>query len=369
MVCKEWYNEIAWVWKQRITISLKTVWNKADVKKILKNSRRYYENIKIEGSNIDQISKPIKLLRSRDSSTFKNHIKNVIFTYSLNDISPLHIVDIFTALGNQLISVEFPFYLYESDRKIDSLVNIPEIEALQGVFNNLQILRLGSTPPHIATFCRNLIKFGIRIIKENDGPIFDKVAAQNVNNQDLRLHVSTFMNSDSLFSLKILKSLELSGLGLAYERIQKALMDNKFNELRSLSIDNCIFDNNDLKLMQIYYKDLEMLDLKYTKIPEQSRSSIFQYCLGLRDLKELKLEVLKTRDYQNILKSYPVNESLIEIKYSKMIITKIMFIELIQSTPNLRKLSFFNVDFKFGADELFSLLKNLKFLGHLVLNW
>lgn len=374
MVCKEWYNEIAWIWKERIIITLDEYWfndfQLNATKEILTNSNRLYENIKIQldicnALNIHQVVKIIKM--------FKKSIKNVIFYGNIINLRPKHIIDLLTALGNQITSIAFKSFptVYSYTEAFFEIWNGPELEVLHGMFNNLQLLKLSHTgPKQIATFCRNLTTFEIRIMNERDGLIFDQVALKNVNLQNLCLHTQSKLNTESLVSLRFLRTLELNGSGVAYESLQKSIMNCKLNQLCSLTIDNCLLDNNDFQVRQTNFENLKVLNFKYkTYTDAAERYFIFQYCFGLPNLKELNLEMrhLNYQDHQ-ILNKIPMNESLVDVSYADMIITQTFLREIVRSTPNLIKLSFCTVEFRFTVDKLFDLLKNLPFLEHLVLD-
>ncbi|KAL5286003.1 hypothetical protein ACFFRR_007599 [Megaselia abdita] len=374
LVCWDWYHEIAMILKRRISINIEKFgilqrFQLSKSKSSIESSKRYYENLKIPLARcLESTSgylESIDLIRNR-ALTYTNTIRNVIFFGDIHCADPLKFVDIFSALGDQIISVDFEssFIVCNTWDK-PKCINGKELKDCKYIFKNLRVLKLSNIGlQRIATFCTNLETLRMCIRTNTHVAILNKVVLYNANIRNLSLHVSnSASDSIQVESLQYLKELELNGDNF---EVQKTLMRLKFDELLSLIINNCGLENKDFKAMERNYQHLRTLHLKFNKnIKNYSQSSLLHCCWGLKHLKEIKLEI-EGFDEHPFNTTCSTNESLDHLILGKMLMTKEMLEEFVKITPNMKKLCFLDMELDFFVDNLFEILKKACFIEHLI---
>lgn len=385
LVCWEWYHEIAFVWKENININLKTLteieYNKN--KEILKKSQRYYSNIKIPSSALEVCDidtslylEVIKLIRSRDSMTYTNNIKNVIFFGLGSNWNPEKIVDIFTALGNQMDSVRFEdITMSRVPMKLLTL-GTGFLENLRDIAKNIKSLSVGLKGPNeFATVCTNLQSLRVCLSNEDDGSILEKIFTKNQNIRHLNFGLYYDGNIQFLDSLKNLTTLEVNGKKY-YPNIKlNPFLNVQFIGLRSLVVSNCILDANDLRAMEKNIPNLVKLNLtlQSNDILIEPKFQLIKYCCGLKFLKELKLIFTGFRmnfQYNTIFFcSDTINYSLSEAGFKNMFFNQLLLTKITRVTPNILTLNLEDIELDFGVDSFFHCLKDLPFLQNLTLKW
>lgn len=379
-MCWEWYHNIALVWKQNININLEKLrkYNEKQYnenKEILKKSQRYYENIKIPSlvleSHIRDIShylEVIKLIRSRNSMTYTNNIKNVIFFGFNLDWNPEKMVDIFTAVGDQMDSLCLGDF---GSRLSMKFVQTEFLENLRNIIKNLKSLNVGRKGPNeIATVCTNLQSLDIRVSNVDDGSILENIFSRNVNIRHLKLYLYYDENIQFTISLKLLSTLEVIGKKLNSIKLNPFL-NVQLTELRSLVVSDCVLDIHDLRAMEKNIPNLVKLNLQSNQILVEPKFQLFRYCWGLKFLKELKLSFTQYRiNFQynaDLDYSDTINYSLMEADFTNMFFNQLLLEKITKVTPNIRVLTLKDVELDFGVDCLFNCLKILPFLQNLTL--
>lgn len=383
LVCWEWYHNIALAWKDNININLKILNNLTDkeygeLKDNLSNSLRYFANIKIPlpylGFGFDvfpRFLEVIKLIRIRDSMTYKNIIRNVSFFGSVSQYDPIKLVDIFTALGKEIVSVHFEYTPYEwgSTKPID----IKLLQELRDIIKNIKVLNLGwRGSPAIAALCTNLDFLKVSLRNKDDGLTFEKVLTQNMNIRHLVLHLYCIVNTESIRSLTYLTTLELKGDKYNLDIKLTSFLSFKGDELRSLVVSNSTLNSNDLRAMEVNFLNLVKLDLELGDLLLEPKYLLLEYFWNLKNLKELRLKFTAERmnfQYENVewRNSDTINSSLVEASYCNLFFNKLLLEKVVRTSPNLRKLHLEDIELDLFVDSFYDCLKNLPYLEHLIL--
>ncbi|KAL5287506.1 hypothetical protein ACFFRR_008410 [Megaselia abdita] len=380
LVCWDWYNEIAIVWKERITLNLHRLvvdepeFIQSDLN-VLENSKRYFESIKIlidsnYNKKHDIIVKAIQLIRNRESLAYKNNIKYVSFSGEyFNMIRTFEMTEIILSLGYELISVNFISLFRESSQRNSDFTwkecNLIELKDSLKNLKQLNFSRMG--PMELSTLCTELTEFSTHVNYNGNepGPILETVLRQNVYINRLKLFVDSKVNVESLLSMRYLKVLELDGGGEYAKRLQKAVANSELKELRSLSIQNCCFVKKDFQAMQRKLQNLEELNLDFELMySSEGRDLLFECCWGLQNLQKLSLRrPCLLRMLQFDLQS---NENLVELSFSQITFSEDHLKAIVKSTQHLKKLSCSSVYFEFIVDKLFEILGGLPSIQDLV---